>query len=271
VGVSVTDSSHEIVASGYDAVYEAMPRSETLRRIWREHAIGPGYPEAFEHISFLTMTEMRRMADALRLAPGSHLVDLACGAGGPGLWLAREAGARLTGVDLSRVAVAKAAERAASVGMAESSRYVVGSFDAMTLPDATADGAMSVDALQYAPDKRAAFREFARIIRPGGRLVFVAFELDSEHAGALPVLGLDTVGDYRPLLADAGFEVEIYEQTERWHDRLTAAYGAVNAAREALVAEMGERAANSLLFETTITLEREPYCGRPFVAATRRD
>jgi ubiquinone/menaquinone biosynthesis C-methylase UbiE len=266
----MTDPTHEVIASGYDSVYDAIPRSETLRRIWREQVIGPGYPEAFEHISFLTMTEMRRMADALGLVPGAHLVDLACGAGGPGLWIAQEASARVTGVDLSAVAVAKATERAASLGLAASSRYVVGSFDKTTLPDATADGAMSVDALQYAPDKGAAFREFARIIRPGGRLVFIAFELEPKTAGALPILGVDPVPDYRPALTEAGFEVEVYEQTERWWERVKTAYGAVNAAREALMREMGDPATNSLIFETTITLEREPYCGRPFVASTRR-
>ena len=43
------------VAAGYDAVYAAIPQSPTFRRIWREHAIGPGYPEEFEHISFLRL------------------------------------------------------------------------------------------------------------------------------------------------------------------------------------------------------------------------
>jgi hypothetical protein len=54
------------------------------------------------------------------------LVDLACGRGGPGLWLARAAGAALTGVDFSAVAVAQAAGRAALFGMAANTEFVVG-------------------------------------------------------------------------------------------------------------------------------------------------
>ena len=46
---------------------------------------------------------------------------------------------------------------------------------------AAADGAISVDALQYAPDKRARLKEAARILRPGGRLVFTAFEVEPQR------------------------------------------------------------------------------------------
>jgi SAM-dependent methyltransferase len=270
VGLGVSDQMQDIVSSGYDAVYEAMPRSPTLRRIWREYAMGADFPEGFEHISFLTLDEMRRMAGALRLGKGGHLVDLACGAGGPGLWVAREAGAHLTGIDISAVAVAKATERATSVRMTDRAQFKTGSFAETGLPDASADAAMSVDALQYAPDKAAAFREFARIIHPGGRLAFAAFALDPQRSAALPVLNLDPVDDYRPLLARAGFHIDVYEETDAWFDRLTASYGAIVAARDALMTEMGERAANALLFETSLTLEHRPYSSRVFVSATRR-
>ena len=95
--MTTTDESR--VAAGYDLVYEAIPRSQTLARIWREHACGPDYPAGFEHISFITLDELRTFIRELRLAPGSRLVDLACGMGGPGLWIAREAEAELIGVD----------------------------------------------------------------------------------------------------------------------------------------------------------------------------
>ena len=45
----------ELVASGYDAVYAAIPNSPTLRRIWHESAEGVDFPEEFGHISFTTV------------------------------------------------------------------------------------------------------------------------------------------------------------------------------------------------------------------------
>src|SRR4029453_4379624 len=188
-----------VVAQGYDAVYEALPRSPTLLRLWKEHAAGPEYPDAFSHISFVTLEDLRRLTAALRLSEASTFADLACGMGGPGLWVARETRAGLAGVDLSRVAVARAAERAGSLGLSSVARFEVGSFAETGLATASMDAAMSIDALQYAPDKRAAAREFARIIRPRGILAFFAFELDAERSDGLPVIGEDPVSDYRPI------------------------------------------------------------------------
>ena len=92
----MTDSS--IVAQGYDAVYEAMPRSPTLLRIWKQLVAGDDYPDEFSHISFVTLRDLRELAQALRLTQGSSFSDVAFGMGGPGLWIARELGAQLFGV-----------------------------------------------------------------------------------------------------------------------------------------------------------------------------
>jgi cyclopropane fatty-acyl-phospholipid synthase-like methyltransferase len=90
------------VLEGYDAVYDALPRSETFSRLWRVNAYHGDFPEEFAHIGFLTLAEARRLRELLRIGPGEMLADLACGAGGPGLWMARETGALLTGSNPSR-------------------------------------------------------------------------------------------------------------------------------------------------------------------------
>src|SRR5439155_8455961 len=124
---------------------------------------------------------------------------------GPALWIARETGAHPSGVDLSAVAVAQAEKRAQDLGLADTATFSAGSFAHTGLQTTSLDAATSVDALQYAPEKMAALREFARIIRPGGTLAFFAFELHPERAHGLPVIGDDPIDDYRPLLRDAGF------------------------------------------------------------------
>ena len=263
-------SQPSVVAQGYDAVYEVMPRSPTFLSLWKEHAAGQDYPDAFSHISFITLEDLRHLAGALRLSEGSTFADLACGMGGPGLWVARETGARLVGVDFSRVAVVRAAERAEAAGLNSVAWFQSGSFAETGLKTASMDAAMSVDALQYAPDKRAAMREFARVVRPGGRLAFFAFELDPERSRDLPIIGEDPVDDYRPLLKEASFRVLTYEQTPHWHQRLLAAYGGVIEAQQALRREMGEVATAAMLSEMTVTLQRDIYRGRVFALAERR-
>jgi len=111
------DAGRSVLAVGYDAVFEATPRSPTLRHLWRELAAGGDFPEEFLHISCVTLAQLRRMADEMGLQAGDTLVDLGCGMAGPALWVARETGAKLIGVDFSPVAVALASERANRLGL----------------------------------------------------------------------------------------------------------------------------------------------------------
>jgi SAM-dependent methyltransferase len=266
--VDVEPGSSDLVAQGYDAFYSSWGKSPTLRRIWREHVTGPDYPEAFAHISFVTLEVLGSLTESLELAPDQLLVDLACGAGGPGLWAASERGARLVGRDLSTIAVDCARARVREVGMEGRAEFGQGTFEDTGVGDGVADGVMTVDALQYAPDKSKAIAEMARILRPGGRLAFVAFELDAERIAGVPDVWQDPVGDYRPLLERNGFTIHRYEQLTGWRDQVAAGFGAVVAAQETLAVEMGPDAAAATVLEASITLQLEPYCGHVLVAAT---
>lgn len=268
-GSDLAKQAQDLIQTGYNAVYTGTPKSPTLRRLWHEHVEGLDFPEEFGHISFVTVPQLQRMAAELRLSPGDTLADLGCGMGGPALWMARETGANLVGIDLSPVAVEEASKRAVELGLAERARFYQGSFADTGLDAKSVDGAMSEDAIQYAPDKRAAAVEAARILRQGGRLVFTAFEVDPERAAGLPGFGADPVADYRPLLTEAGFSVDLYEEVAGWPEPLTTAYSALVGASAALEKEMGEVATRALILELSMTLQQKPYQRRVLVAATR--
>jgi len=161
--------------------------------------------------------------------------------------------------------------RAGRVGVADRARYRQGTFAATGLAGGAADGALSVDAIQYAPDKIQVFGEARRILRPGGRLAFSAFEVDPGRAGGLPVLGVDPVPDYAPLLEEAGFSIDWYQESDGWAERVAAAFGAVMEAMAALTEEMGQAAASSLGMEAAVTLQVRPYRRRVLAAARRLD
>src|ERR1035441_5107584 len=62
----VTDSGvFRAVLDGYDAVYDALPRSETFSRLWRTHAYRNEFPEQFAHIGFLTVPDAPGMKRAV--------------------------------------------------------------------------------------------------------------------------------------------------------------------------------------------------------------
>jgi SAM-dependent methyltransferase len=140
-------------AAEFDSEFAAADRSPGLRRVWQRAA--PDLPPEIEPYSFVSVALLGHLADALALSPGTTLVDLGCGRGGPGLWLAQSRGAALIGVDFSAVAVQQATDRAARFGLATQARFMVGDLAATGLADGVADAVVSIDALHFAADPTA--------------------------------------------------------------------------------------------------------------------
>jgi ubiquinone/menaquinone biosynthesis C-methylase UbiE len=244
-------------------MFAAVARSET-RRENRRVVYGPEFPEEVDANSYVTMTELRRMAKELRVGPGQTFVDLGCGRGGPGMWVARETGASVLGIDQIAVALAQATERVAEFGLTGRARFQAGDMQATGLPDATLDGAISIDALVFAEDKRAAFRETARILRRGSRFIFTGWESDR------PTLaGNATVqyADFRPLLEEAGFTTDVYEEPPGWREQMREVYRRDLATGERLIAEMGEVAARRMIDQAEQGLENLDVRRRVFAVA----
>lgn len=193
----------------FTSVFEA-PASAVQARIWAE-TYGEDYPAELDPYSFTTWSELRRVVDALGLSRGDLLIDIGCGRGGPGLWVASTTGASLLGVDISPTALEAARGRAVALGLGDSATYSEGSFDAIPADSASAQGVLSIDALLFAPDKQAAIRDIARVLEPGGRLVATTWDYHTQPVNRPP-----QVEDHRPLLIEAGFRVDSYDETPQW-------------------------------------------------------
>ncbi len=230
-------------AESFNALFAAVQHSPALRHIWRV-VYGLDYPEEADPFSFVTNTDLRRIAQELGVGRGQTLVDLACGRGGPGLWIAKETGASLVGVDFSKVAVEQAQQRARQQGLSDHARFIVGDAGSTGLPGASQDGVMSVDSFWLFPDKPAVAAEVARILRPGGRFVFTTWDFGQTPPGWPP-----QVADHRELLRETGFQVQTYEETPDWRQRQVAVYEGILAAQAQLVNELGEPAALDMISE----------------------
>lgn len=191
----------------------AAPESAVAARIWAA-VLGDEYPSELAPFSFTTRSELARIAREVAVGPGQRLVDVGSGRGGPGLWVAATTGASYTAVDITAEGLAQVARRAEAVGLGDRVRTDVGSFEQLPLDDGGADAVMSIDALLFTPDKAAALRELARVIRPGGRLVVTTWDYSGQPQGRPP-----QVADHRPLLAEAGFAVLAYDTTPDWERR----------------------------------------------------
>lgn len=210
----------EATPSGFDAGFAASAASEGIRKVWR--TAEPDLPAEIEPFSFVSVGLLDHLSRALALAPGQVLVDLACGRGGPGLWLARSTGASLIGVDFSPVAVEQAGARADMFGLHGRARFVVGDLTATGLPDSTADAAVCVDAMHFPTEPAVAAAEAARILRPGGRLVLTNWQPRRPKDSRLPARLRHRA--WRFILEDAGFTDIRVEARPDWHEVYTRVY-----------------------------------------------
>ncbi len=247
----------------FNDAYAGPASSPTLRRVQRA-VYGDEYPDEAEPYSLVTRSDLRRIAQDLGVGPGQSFVDLACGAGGPGMWVARETGAAVIGIDLSAVAIRQAVARAEAFGVAGRVQFRVGDVVATGLPAHGQDGAMSIDALWVVPDKGTALREVARLLRPGARFIFTTWDF-----GVSPD-DEPQVADHHPLLDAAGFDVEAYEETAGWARDFQALVTGYEAARDQLAAEFGEQGADDLLAHHRRRAALLPQWQRILVIARRR-
>lgn len=107
------------------------------------------------------------LLDAVGVAPGQRVLDVACGTGNAALAAARR-GARGVGVDPSAALVAAAAD--ATLRDALPADFVVGGALALPVADGAFDVVLSVFGIIFAPDAGRAVAELVRAARPGGRV-----------------------------------------------------------------------------------------------------
>ncbi len=116
----------------------------------------------------------RAVARAIALAPGTRVLDIGCGIGGPARTLTAECGAVVTGVDLTHEFITAAVMLSERVGMGGQIEFLQGSALDLPVPDASFDLVWSQNMLMNLPDKPQFAREVARVLKPGGRCAIEA-------------------------------------------------------------------------------------------------
>lgn len=161
---------------------------------------------------------------------GLHILEIGCGGGQCSIAFARQ-GAVVVGVDFSDAQLEHAWRLAAHEGVAVS--FAQGSAEDLgAFADDSWDMVFSVYAFQYIADMPRCLRECARVLRPGGRLVFsldhpirICFFDDEEHESSL--YPMRSYFDRRPIawmFGDTGVWMHSHHRTiAEWIDMLNQA------------------------------------------------
>lgn len=120
------------------------------------------------HPGGLRLTE--RLGEKLALGPGMKVLDVASGRGESAIFLAQRFGCEVTGVDLGSENVRQAEARADQAGVGHLVRFEQGDAELLGFPDALFDALVCECAFCTFPEKNRAAAEFARVLRPGGRV-----------------------------------------------------------------------------------------------------
>lgn len=150
------------------------------------------------------------------IRPGDTVLDLGSGAGNDCFVARHETGAdgRVIGVDFTPEMVAKARENAGKLGF-QNVEFRQGDIEELPVSDGMIDVVVSNCVLNLVPDKRKAFSEVMRVLRPGGHFsisdVVLAGELPEAireaaemYAGC--VSGALQESEYLGIIHELGFE-----------------------------------------------------------------
>lgn len=240
--------------SGYDARYASLAASPLVAQLFHD-GLGPDLPTEIQPFSYVPLAGLHAISEALTLQPGQHLVDLGCGAGGPGLFLAATNNARLTGVDSSVLALDHARDRIHQFLPVSHATFRLGELTASGLPDRCANGLVCIDAFHLSDPQHTA-REIARLLIPGARAAITCWESTAVTRYPASIVELCTA---------SGLNVLTSTEQHDWLDRQLQIY----AAAQHVATITDDAAVTALAHEGRIFTERAPQLRRVLVIAAK--
>nr|WP_246206261.1 class I SAM-dependent methyltransferase [Propylenella binzhouense] len=175
--------------SGVSRHYSAYDVLNRIRAALAEMGYAAGArvpPEVLKPVDEFHIGGAQATADLLEhleIGPGTEVLDIGSGIGGPARAVALRCGCHVTGVDLTPQFVETARALSEMSGVAERVRFEVGSATDLPLPDAGFDLALLLHVGMNIRDKAALFREAHRVLRPGG--TFAVYDVMRTGAGEL--------------------------------------------------------------------------------------
>lgn len=197
----------EQVAEHYNAL------DDCYRKIWGEH-LHHGYWKGNESAETAVKQLSELVADSAQIKQGDRVCDIGCGYGGTSELLARQFGAEVTGLTISKAQLKIAKQRSSQ----SNPTYLLCDWLENNLSNATFDAVISIESSEHMVDKQKFFNEAHRVLRPNGRIVVCAWLAKEKptsyeeryllepicREGRLPSMG--SIQDYHLWMEKAGFQ-----------------------------------------------------------------
>mmetsp|Transcript_20006 Transcript_20006/g.27534 ORF Transcript_20006/g.27534 Transcript_20006/m.27534 type:complete len:372 (+) Transcript_20006:125-1240(+) len=168
----------------------------------------------------------RKMARDLDLKPNAHVLDVGCGRGRIAAHVSQITGAKVTGINIDKTQIENAEDNAIRNNTTDRLTFKVSSYNnPLPFQNEYFDGLYQVQALTYAQDRVALFKEMYRVLQPGAKMSFLDwFSLENydpsnpRHVDIMnrvkPLIGAVATIPPQEMCADlekAGFKVLVSE------------------------------------------------------------
>lgn len=213
----------------YDATYGNI--DERILQEVRDETYGvdlgqSGWLTSDEHLNFISM---------IRANKESRILEIACGSGRPALRMAETSGARVIGIDINEKGIAAAIDTARKMNLDSRATFQwVDGAKKLPFEEKSFDSLICIDAINHLPDRATFFREWRRVLKPGGLMLFTdpttvtGYLTDQEIAtrASIGFFVFVPLGEDERILRESGLEVlEVMDVTsnmenvaKRWHD-----------------------------------------------------
>lgn len=138
------------------------------RQLWGDHLHHGLWMRSSLSVEEAVRALVRRVATDAQMSPGTRVCDVGCGYGAPARLWAEGYGTEVIGFTVSEVQQAYARRQPVEGPTPE---YRLQDFLAHDLPPESVDAVVGIESLTHLHDPPRVFREAARLLRPGGRLV----------------------------------------------------------------------------------------------------
>ena len=259
----------------YDSAYGNFA-AEVFEQVRRE-----AFGEDIGQNSWLTADEYLRFFERLKPQSSSNVLEVACGSGGPALFMARTTGCRILGIDNNENAIATANKMAREQRLDSQIRFqLANAGEPLPFEDETFDSIVCIDAINHLPNRSKVFAEWRRVLKLKGRILFtdpivVTGLLSSEEIAVRSSIGyflFAPVGENEKLLEKAGFALLRCEDVTENEAKVSKRWLDARARRrDALIKIEGEKTFEGLqrFLEVVYRLSSERRLSR-FVFAAQR-
>jgi SAM-dependent methyltransferase len=193
------------------------------------------YGEDIGQSSWMTADELRHFIELLKIVESSNVLEVGSGSGGPALFLAKETGCKLTGVDVNQFGNKNANELARERGLSDRVEFIeIDASKPLPFEDGTFDVVFSNDVMCHVPERQNVLREWHRVLKPGGQMLFtdalvITGIVSHEEIAKRSSIGLYFYlppGENERMIKETGFKIVVVEDltpaaaeiSKRWHD-----------------------------------------------------